>query len=172
MTVHAITIESPIGAVRLFADGEALVAATLPAQPPPPCAAQALEAGPGGGDHPVLARAARQLQEYFAGERETFDLPLAPHGTEFQRAVWSALTAIPFGATRSYGELAATLGRPTASRAVGAANGQNPLAILVPCHRVVGASGALTGYAGGLAAKEWLLRHEQRGRAAGAPSRS
>jgi methylated-DNA-[protein]-cysteine S-methyltransferase len=108
----------------------------------------------------VLARAAAQLAEYFAGTRRTFDLPLAPRGTGFQRIVWHALAKIPYGETRSYGELARAIGRPAASRAVGAANGKNPLSIVVPCHRVVGASGELTGYAGGVATKRWLLDHE------------
>lgn len=110
----------------------------------------------------ILDRAAAQLGEYFAGERTTFDLELAPEGTEFQQKVWMLLRAIPFGETRSYGQLATKLKRPTASRAVGAANGRNPLGIIVPCHRVIGASGDLTGYAGGLPMKRWLLAHEQR----------
>jgi methylated-DNA-[protein]-cysteine S-methyltransferase len=110
----------------------------------------------------VLARAATQLREYFAGERRLFDLPLAPDGTGFQRLVWAALEQIPYGVTRSYGELARAIGRPAASRAVGTANSRNPISIIVPCHRVIGANGALTGYAGGMRAKQWLLDHEQR----------
>lgn len=106
------------------------------------------------------SEASRQLREYFAGERTVFDLPLAPRGTEFQRRVWSALLEIPAGATCFYGEIAARVGRPSASRAVGAANGQNPLVVVVPCHRVVGANGTLTGYGGGLDRKRWLLEHE------------
>jgi methylated-DNA-[protein]-cysteine S-methyltransferase len=113
-------------------------------------------------DPVAAAEATRQLREYFAGERTVFDLPLAPRGTEFQRRVWMALREIPAGETRSYGQIAARLGQPTASRAVGAANGQNPLAVVVPCHRVVGANGTLTGYAGGLDRKAWLLDHEAR----------
>ncbi len=124
----------------------------LPTQPIP-------RASPGADRAHDLA--ATQLREYFAGHRRTFDVPIAPIGTAFQLEVWRALTAIPFGETRSYGELARTLGRPSASRAVGAANGQNPLSIIVPCHRVIAASGALTGYAGGLDAKRWLLGHER-----------
>ncbi len=104
----------------------------------------------------------RQLRAYFAGERTTFDLLLAPVGTAWQRDVWLALREIPFGATASYGEIAARLDRPTASRAVGAANARNPLPIVVPCHRVVGADRTLTGYAGGLHRKQWLLAHEGR----------
>ncbi len=106
------------------------------------------------------SEAARQLGEYFAGERVAFDLPLVPYGSEFQRRVWGILTEIPPGETRSYGWVAQRLGQPSASRAVGAANGQNPLAIVVPCHRVVGANGTLTGYGGGLDRKRWLLEHE------------
>ncbi len=101
-----------------------------------------------------------QLREYFAGARTQFSLPLAPHGTAFQRQVWEALRPIPHGMTTSYGAIAASIGRPTASRAVGAANGQNPIAIIVPCHRVVGSTGALTGYGGGMDRKRWLLDHE------------
>jgi methylated-DNA-[protein]-cysteine S-methyltransferase len=110
----------------------------------------------------VLALAAAQLAEYFAGARRDFDVPLAPRGTGFQRLVWGELVKIPYGETRSYGDLARALGRPAASRAVGAANGRNPISILEPCHRVIAGSGALTGYAGGLAAKRWLLEHEAR----------
>ena len=102
----------------------------------------------------------RQLDEYFAGQRHIFDLPLAAEGTEFQLAVWRELTHIPFGETCSYGDIARRVGRPAASRAVGAANGRNPISIIVPCHRVIGSTGALTGYGGGEARKRWLLEHE------------
>ena len=108
----------------------------------------------------MLVETARQLREYFAGERTVFDLPLAPEGTAFQRLVWTALTKIPFGETRTYGQQASLIKRPSASRAVGAANGRNPIGIIVPCHRVIGTNGSLTGYAGGLAMKQWLLEHE------------
>jgi len=101
-----------------------------------------------------------QLREYFDGKRRVFDLPLAPVGTAFQQRVWTALLEIPFGVTTRYGELATRLGDAKASRAVGLANGRNPISIVVPCHRVIGANGNLTGYAGGLERKEWLLRHE------------
>jgi methylated-DNA-[protein]-cysteine S-methyltransferase len=101
-----------------------------------------------------------QLGEYFAGDRRDFDLPLSAIGTEFQKKVWAELVEIPYGQTTSYGEVAATISSPSASRAVGLANGQNPISIIVPCHRVVGANGALTGYGGGLDAKRWLLSHE------------
>ena len=109
-----------------------------------------------------LGEAKRQLREYFGGERRDFDLPLSPAGTAFQRRVWDELRRIPYGETVSYGELARRIGRPTASRAVGAANGRNPLAIVVPCHRVIGTDGTLTGYGGGLPVKETLLAHERR----------
>lgn len=112
------------------------------------------------GSTPLLERAKAQLLEYLAGRRQSFDLPLAPEGTPFQRQVWQALKQIPYGQTRSYGWLAQQVGRPQAARAVGHANGQNPLSILLPCHRVVGANGALTGYAGGLERKKLLLRLE------------
>lgn len=111
---------------------------------------------------PVLVRARAQLLEYLVGERREFDLPLAPEGTPLQLEVWRALARIPFGARSSYAALAATVGRPRAARAIGSANARNPISIVVPCHRVIGADGALTGYAGGLASKEWLLAHEAR----------
>lgn len=148
-----LVIESPIGPLMLVERDEELAAIHLP--PHDPCDAIAARS-------PLLDRAARQLAEYFAGERRVFDLPLAPRGTGFQERVWRALTQIPYAATRSYGELARAIGRPAASRAVGAANGKNPIAIVVPCHRVIGANGTLTGYAGGLPAKKWLLEHERR----------
>ena len=123
-----------------------------------------LELNPGGPaacpcdeDHPVVRDTLRQLAEYFAGDRMAFDLPLAPKGTEFQRAVWKALVGIPYGETCSYREIARAIGRPAAVRAVGAANGSNPIAIVVPCHRVIGASGKLVGYGGGLPMKRMLL---------------
>jgi methylated-DNA-[protein]-cysteine S-methyltransferase len=107
-----------------------------------------------------LPAAARQLKEYFAGKRREFDLPLRMEGTEFQQRVWRELTKIPFGETRSYGQLAKRLNNPNGSRAVGLANGRNPIAVIVPCHRVIGADGSLTGFGGGLDRKEWLLTHE------------
>ena len=110
---------------------------------------------------PVLAQAAAQLAEYFAGQRQSFTVPLAPRGTPFQQEVWRALCAIPYGQTRSYGQLAAALGRPSAARAVGGACRCNPIWLMIPCHRVVGASGSLTGYAGGLERKKALLALEQ-----------
>jgi len=111
-------------------------------------------------DHPILNRAQAQLADYFAGTLQAFDLPLDFKGTDFQKQVWQALLAIPFGETRSYAEIARAIGRPSACRAVGAANGRNPISIVAPCHRVIGANGALTGFAGGLDAKRLLLRLE------------
>jgi methylated-DNA-[protein]-cysteine S-methyltransferase len=110
--------------------------------------------------HPVLVETERQLSEYFAGKRTRFKLPLAPRGSEFQKKVWAALKRIPFGKTVSYLQLAETIGSPKAARAVGAATGKNPLSIVVPCHRAVGANGALTGFAGGLETKAKLLALE------------
>ncbi len=149
-------MESPIGWLRLLAEGGALVGLFMEEHPPAP--ASAATAGEG---EPVLDAAARQLDAWFAGERRSFDLPLRPEGTPFQIAVWKALREIPYGETRSYRGIAAGLGQPKAARAVGAANGRNPIAIVVPCHRVIGASGALTGYAGGVERKRWLLEHER-----------
>ena len=110
---------------------------------------------------PLLLDAAGQLRAYFAGDLREFDLPLAPRGTEFQRQVWAAVSAVPYGETATYSEIAAAVGRPTARRAVGAANGRNPLPVIVPCHRIIGAAGALTGYGGGLDRKRSLLDLER-----------
>ena len=155
---HAIahaTRPSPVGPLTIVASPTAVVAIHLGADVP-------LAASRPATDHPIIDAAAAQLAAYFAGELTTFDVPLAPEGTEFQQKVWMLLRAIPYGETRTYGQLATKLRRPTASRAVGAANGRNPLGIIVPCHRVIDASGDLTGYAGGLPMKKWLLAHEQR----------
>lgn len=110
---------------------------------------------------PLLRETVRQLEAYFAGELREFDLPLRTDGTPFQEKCWAALRSIPYGETRTYGQQAALIGQPKASRAVGGANHRNPISILIPCHRVIGASGALTGYGGGLDMKEWLLHHEK-----------
>jgi methylated-DNA-[protein]-cysteine S-methyltransferase len=109
----------------------------------------------------VFKRVKRQLTEYFDGERRTFDIPLAPDGTDFQRAVWHALTTIPYGTTCAYRDIAVRIGQPTALRAVGAANGANPIPIIIPCHRVIGSDGSLTGFGGGLDSKRWLLDLER-----------
>lgn len=152
-TFYYTCLASPIGDLMLVSNGEALCG--LHMTPHPPAATAGWQADPG-----PLAVAVGQLEEYFAGRRLSFDLPLAPTGTGFQQKVWQALREIPYGRTESYGELARRIGQPTASRAVGAANGRNPIAIIVPCHRVIGANGALTGFGGGLDRKQWLLRHE------------
>jgi O-6-methylguanine DNA methyltransferase len=110
---------------------------------------------------PLLERACQQFQEYFAGEREVFDLPLSFEGTPFQRSVWQEVLAIPYGRTVSYSQVAVAIGKPKAVRPVGTANGRNPLSIIVPCHRVIGSDGSLSGYGGGLWRKEWLLDHER-----------
>jgi len=112
------------------------------------------------GSHPILQRTKAQLQDYFSGTLREFDLPLAPQGTPFQCLVWNALASIPYGTTTSYAELAVRIGKPAAMRAVGGANGRNPISIILPCHRVIGADGSLTGYGGGLPIKEFLLRLE------------
>jgi methylated-DNA-[protein]-cysteine S-methyltransferase len=158
MTSRATVIDSPIGPLILSCDGDELTglyvhdnrhAPTPDGHGEPPCG--------------VLADTAAQLAAYFRGELTTFDVPLAPRGTPFQQRVWAALQEIPYGETTSYGSLAAEIGQPTASRAVGLANGRNPISIIVPCHRVVGSSGKLVGYGGGLERKQALLALEQRG---------
>ena len=148
-------MESPIGELLLLGDGEAVTGLHMQAGP----SAIALPAE-ARADPAALRRARSELDEYFRGERLSFDLPLAPTGTPFQLRVWAALLAIPFGQTASYGEIARRIGRPAGARAVGLANGKNPIAVIVPCHRVIGASGDLTGYGGGLERKRWLLAHE------------
>lgn len=155
VTTH-LDLASPIGQLRICARDHAIVGLDLPNHANAPQCGNS-EARP---DNPTLQRAAAQLQQYFAGTRRRFDLPLAAGGTEFQRIVWSALALIPFGETRSYGQIARQIGRPSASRAIGAANGRNPISIIVPCHRVIGADGSLIGYGGGEPAKRWLLDHE------------
>ncbi|GAB4195499.1 MAG: methylated-DNA--[protein]-cysteine S-methyltransferase [Wenzhouxiangellaceae bacterium] len=146
-------IESPVGDLLLVSNGQALTQVAFIDDAP--------EIEENWNHAPeILREAVDQLQSYFSGQQQRFDLPLAPQGTEFQQQVWQALQEIPFGATQSYSELANRVGRPQASRAVGAANGRNPIAIIIPCHRVIGANGTLTGYAGGLQRKEYLLQHE------------
>jgi methylated-DNA-[protein]-cysteine S-methyltransferase len=146
-------LDSPIGRLRLVSDGEHLVKIEFENQ------YSGDEAANESSD-PVLEASARQLKEYFAGKRRKFDLPLAAAGTDFQRSVWAALAAIPYGELRSYRDIAQSIAKPKAVRAVGAANGRNPLPIVVPCHRVIGADGSLTGFAGGLEAKTFLLELE------------
>jgi methylated-DNA-[protein]-cysteine S-methyltransferase len=150
---------SPVGRLTLIATSRGLVGVLWENERP---GRVKLEPRTRDDVHPTLLAAEIQLQEYFAGERTSFDLPLAFEGTEFQKQVWSALLDIPYGETRSYMEIATSLQNPKAVRAVGAANGRNPLSIVAPCHRVIAASGDLTGFAGGLEAKEFLLRLESR----------
>ena len=158
MVRSSTIIDSPVGALTLVAQGQGLIAILWTDYAPDRVRIGQTEARP---DHPVLVKTARQLAEYFVRERTEFTLPLDPIGTAFQKSVWRALRAIPYGQTRSYGQIAEALGRPFAARAVGAANGRNPLSIVVPCHRLIGADGSLTGFAGGLGAKRQLLALEQ-----------
>jgi methylated-DNA-[protein]-cysteine S-methyltransferase len=148
---------SPVGALTLAATGRGLAAVLWQNDDPRRVPLALAGTDP---EHPVLREAARQLDDYFAGRRRAFDLPLDVHGTAFQKRVWAELLRIPYGETRSYGAIARALGDPNLMRAVGAANGRNPLSIVAPCHRVVGAAGQLTGFAGGLAAKRFLLALE------------
>lgn len=157
MAYASKTVPSPVGALTLVASDKGLAAILWENDDPDRVRLEALAENAG---HPVLVEAERQLGEYFAGKRQAFDLPLDFHGTDFQKRVWEQLLAIPFGETRSYGEIARALGQPTASRAVGAANGKNPISIVAPCHRVIGTNGALIGFAGGLEAKQRLLALE------------
>ncbi|ANS78850.1 Methylated-DNA--protein-cysteine methyltransferase [Serinicoccus hydrothermalis] len=163
-TVHLI-IDSTLGPLRLASDGEHLTGVYFAEHrhAPKDLGHQVEEAAAPA----VLLAAARQLREYLAGERTDFDLPVAAAGTDFQQRVWAVLRAIPYGQTWSYGDLARALGQPGASRAVGLANGRNPISIVVPCHRVVGSSGAITGYGGGVERKQALLDLESR---AGTPA--
>ena len=154
--MNVTMIPSPVGELVLVGDEAGLRGLYLPDHRHAPPVDPAWRRDPG-----PFAEAREQLDAYFAGERTTFDLRLRAVGTPFQREVWAALEGIPYGETRGYGELAAQLGRPGAARAVGLANGRNPISIVVPCHRVVGAGGALTGYGGGLAAKRALLDLER-----------
>ena len=157
-------VASPVGELTLTATDEGLTGVYFDRGTHPPAQAQVESWHPDDGERgrasEVLAITRDQLAEYFAGERTSFDLPLAPRGTDFQRRVWAQLREIAFGETTSYGEIARRVGSPKAVRAVGAANGRNPIPIIVPCHRVVGSDGSLTGFGGGIERKEWLLAHE------------
>lgn len=149
-------VESPVGPLTLVVDDEGVLCGLYTDGQRHHPGEESL----GERDETIAPEAVAQLAEYFAGDRRSFDLPLAPRGTPFQRRVWEALRAIPPGTTRTYGQVAASLGVQGASRAVGAATGRNPISIVVPCHRLVGSTGALTGYAGGVERKRWLLDHE------------
>ncbi len=152
MTEAWTTVPSPVGDLLLVAVDGALVKLHFAPFDPPDV--------PESPSEPVLVEAARQLREHFAGERTQFDLPLAPPGTPFQRRVWDELRRIPYGSTATYGEIAERLGDPLCVRAVGVANGRNPIAVVVPCHRVIGSDGKLRGYAGGIERKQQLLALE------------
>ncbi|GIL06589.1 methylated-DNA--[protein]-cysteine S-methyltransferase [Betaproteobacteria bacterium PRO7] len=156
MTIYTL-LDSPLGKLALTSDGGHLTGIHFPRRDGRPAVERAWQRDDAA---PVLARARTQLAEYFDGRRTRFDLPLRPAGTAFQQSVWRALLKVPFGRTSTYGALAAEIGRPTAARAVGAAVGANPLAVVVPCHRIIGADGTLTGYAGGLPRKTKLLALE------------
>jgi methylated-DNA-[protein]-cysteine S-methyltransferase len=157
---HTTTIESPVGTLRII-DGDRGLRAILWGAEDTARIASIEENALIEGRTPLLDRAVAQLQEYFAGTRREFDLPLDPLGTPFQHSAWMVLRSIPYGTTISYGHQARQLGDPNKARAVGAANGKNPLSIVVPCHRVIGSGGELTGFAAGLDVKSWLLDHER-----------
>ncbi|HEX6913530.1 MAG TPA: methylated-DNA--[protein]-cysteine S-methyltransferase [Longimicrobium sp.] len=160
MNAYTDTLTSPIGPLTVVVNGDGALTRVLFAHQPPPASA---EADPG-----RCANAVAQLREYFAGERTEFDLPLSPAGSEFQRSVWDQLRRIGYGHVTDYGSLGASIGRPYAARAVGRANATNPIPIVIPCHRVIGANGSLTGYAGGMEAKRLLLDLESRAAAVAA----
>ena len=166
MIYHYKIVRSVVGHLKLVASGDGLAAILWEVDRPnrvrlPPQQAQ--------DDHPILLEAERQINGYFAGNRSRFSVPLDFAGTPFQKKVWTALLAIPYGETRSNAQIATQIGQPAAARAVGAANGRNPISIVVPCHRVLGANGALTGFAGGLEAKAYLLGFESRLRSRARP---
>ena len=157
MSMLVLDVDSPLGTLRLRSNGRALVALAMLDDPCEP-----LREGDSHGADEVLERGRAEIAAYFAGALRDFTVPLAPAGTPFQLRVWEALRAIPFGTTQSYRDVAIRIGQPTATRAVGLANGKNPIAVIVPCHRVIGADGSLTGYGGGLPRKRTLLAHEAR----------
>ncbi|MGQ4277138.1 methylated-DNA--[protein]-cysteine S-methyltransferase [Pseudidiomarina sp. E22-M8] len=148
-TIYQASINSKLGPVAIYSDGEAITEVSF---------VQSSVAETNW--CPILRAAAQQLNDYFDGRLRIFDLPLRPRGTEFQEQVWHCLQRIPFGKLASYADVAKAIDNPKAVRAVGMANSKNPIGIVVPCHRVIGANGTLTGYAGGLEKKAWLLRHE------------
>lgn len=150
MRIYITHYQSPIGTVEIAGSGESIVALNFVDRPHPDD-----DKLPG-----ILKECVRQIDEYFSGRRRAFSLELLMQGTEFQKTVWRQLLGIPYGQTASYAEIAAAIDKPAACRAVGAANGKNPISLIVPCHRIIGSNGSLTGYGGGLWRKEWLLKHE------------
>ena len=157
-TLARIEHDSPVGELTIIASVEAVRAVLWPNERPGRVTIkEQVEAG----SNEIIDQTRHELDEYFAGERTRFEVPVDIVGTDFQRSVWRALTTITYGTTRSYGSLAETVGKPQAARAVGAATGLNPVSIIVPCHRLIGTNGSMTGFAGGLDAKRWLLQHEQ-----------
>jgi methylated-DNA-[protein]-cysteine S-methyltransferase len=160
------TIDSPIGPLTLIADDGVLTGLTMADQRHAPAVDTAWKE-----DRRLFGDVIDQLEAYFAGSLTTFSVAMRPEGTEFQRAVWQALTTVPYAVTASYGDIARQVGRPNAFRAVGQANGRNPIAVIIPCHRVIGSSGDLTGYGGGMARKVWLLDHERKVAETQAPGR-
>jgi len=152
MSTYIHTLATCLGKIAIAGDQDRISHLFLPGEPVP--------SGFIAAETPLLREAARQLQSYLAGQRQSFDLPLDPQGTPFMRRVWQALLEIPYGETRSYGDIARAVGNPKACRAVGQANHRNPISIFIPCHRVIGSSGQLVGYGGGLEIKEFLLRLE------------
>jgi len=149
--MHSTVVTTPLGPVRITSSGTAITSVLFLDEENEPTETP---------NDPLLLECTRQLEAYFSGSLTQFDLPLAPQGTEFQQRVWAELQKVPFGRTATYGDLAHRLGDPNLTRAVGTANGSNPIAIIIPCHRIIGADGSLTGYSGGLWRKQWLLRHE------------
>jgi methylated-DNA-[protein]-cysteine S-methyltransferase len=157
MTTYSTYFDSPVGTLLALAKSDAITTLHMLGAKHEPLQNEVWIDTP---TLPVFLHLRQELTEYFAGKRRTFDVTLAPEGTDFQKAVWAALTKVPFGQTRTYGQQAAMIGNPKAVRAVGAANGRNPIGIVIPCHRVIGSGGKLTGYAGGLDKKEFLLKLE------------
>ncbi|CAB4827886.1 MAG: methylated-DNA--[protein]-cysteine S-methyltransferase [Actinobacteria bacterium] len=160
MTTYTATVVSPVGSLTLVATGDALCELSWAGDKLATRGSLAANSVPDA-LHPVLARAMRELEEYFAGERRSFGVPVIAAGTGFQQSAWGVLRQIPYGETITYGEQARRVGNPRAVRAVGGANGRNPVGIIVPCHRVIGADGSLTGFGGGVDVKAWLLAHER-----------
>jgi methylated-DNA-[protein]-cysteine S-methyltransferase len=155
---HVIVMSSPLGMIRLSAEGDAIKEVHLLHSENTPAGVPVSDIT---GIPSCLINGREQLLEYFEGRRRVFDLPLAPDGTEFQQKVWQLLRQVPFGVTISYADMAKKLGDPKVIRAAASANGKNPIAIIIPCHRVIGSNGELVGYAGGLPSKKWLLEHER-----------